>query len=87
VQAQILNLLADLRRRLGLGYLFVTHDLAVVRQVTDRIYVLYRGAVVEAGATEDVLSHPQHDYTRALIESVPQSHPTWLAPAPLPAAS
>jgi peptide/nickel transport system ATP-binding protein len=87
VQAQILNLLADLRRRLGLGYLFITHDLAVVRQVTDRIYVLYRGAVVEAGATEDVLSHPQHDYTRALIESVPQSHPTWLAPAPLPAAS
>jgi peptide/nickel transport system ATP-binding protein len=87
VQAQILNLLAELRERLGVGYLFITHDLAVVRQATDRVYVLYRGIVVEAGATEDVLSAPAHEYTRALIESIPQSTPTWLAPTPAPAPS
>jgi peptide/nickel transport system ATP-binding protein len=86
VQAQILNLLTELRERLGVGYLFITHDLAVVRQVTDRVYVLHRGLVVEAGATEDVLSAPAHEYTRALIESIPQSTPTWLAPTPAPAA-
>jgi ABC-type dipeptide/oligopeptide/nickel transport system ATPase component len=75
----MLNLLAELRENLGLGVLFITHDLAVVRQVTERVYVLYRGAVVESGPTERVLDAPEHEYTRILIDSVPQSTPTWLA--------
>ena len=73
VQAQILNLFKRLHDELGLSYLFITHDLAVVRQVADRVYVLYRGEVVEEGATEDVMSRPQHPYTKRLIDSIPGS--------------
>jgi len=71
VQAQILNLLARLREELGLSYVFITHDLAVARQAVDRIYVLYRGEIVESGAVDSVLDRPAHVYTRRLVESVP----------------
>jgi peptide/nickel transport system ATP-binding protein len=71
VQAQILNLLSRLRRELGLSYVFITHDLAVVRQVVDRVYVLYRGEVVESGGVDQVLDRPAHGYTTRLVESVP----------------
>ncbi len=71
VQAQILNLFRTLQRELQIGYLFITHDLAVVRQVADRIYVLYQGAVVESGPADEVLSRPTHAYTRRLMNSVP----------------
>ena len=73
VQAQILNLFRDLRDQFGLSYLFITHDLAVVRQVVDRIYVLHRGVVVEHGDAEQVLADPGHDYTKRLIASIPRS--------------
>ena len=73
VQAQILNLFRDLREEFGLSYLFVTHDLAVVRQVADRVYVLHHGSVVEQGPTEQVLDRPAHEYTRRLIASIPRS--------------
>jgi peptide/nickel transport system ATP-binding protein len=72
VQAQILNLLGTLRDELGVSYLFITHDLSVVRQVADRIYVLYRGQMVESGVSDEVLDRPNHDYTRRLIASVPR---------------
>ncbi|MFE7331887.1 ABC transporter ATP-binding protein [Streptomyces sp. NPDC057565] len=75
VQAQILNLLADIREQTAVGYLFITHDLGVVRCVTDEIVVMRHGAVVEAGPTAEVLAAPQHPYTRLLLESVPR--PGW----------
>jgi peptide/nickel transport system ATP-binding protein len=79
VQAQMLNLFAEIRHELGIAYLFITHDLAVVRQIADHVYVMYRGSVVEAGQTAAVLDNPSHEYTRRLVESVPRSDPAWLA--------
>ncbi|WP_417310153.1 dipeptide ABC transporter ATP-binding protein [Devosia sp.] len=75
VQAQILTLFRELRQELGLSYLFITHDLAVVRQVVERVYVLYRSNIVEEGPVSQVLDRPSHAYTRRLIGSIPgQSH-------------
>jgi oligopeptide transport system ATP-binding protein len=71
VQAQVINLLDDLREQTGVTYLFVSHDLAVVRQVTDETIVLRGGRVVEQGATEAVLNTPQHEYTKALLAAIP----------------
>ncbi|MFC9491360.1 ATP-binding cassette domain-containing protein, partial [Streptomyces hydrogenans] len=75
VQAQVLNLLADIREATDISYLFVSHDLGVVRQVSETCVVLRQGRVVEAGRTEDVLDSPQEAYTRALVEAVPR--PGW----------
>ncbi len=71
VQAQILELLAELRRRLGLAMLFVSHDLAVVSRISDRIAVLYAGRVVESGAARQLFDGPAHPYTRGLLGSIP----------------
>jgi peptide/nickel transport system ATP-binding protein len=70
VQAAVVNLLADLRDEFGLAYLFISHDLAVVGQLSDRIAVMYRGRLCETGQAEDVLAPPFHPYTRALLASV-----------------
>jgi ABC-type glutathione transport system ATPase component len=72
IQAQILNLLADIRRRTGVSYVFISHDLAVVRQVTDEAIVMHKGRVVERGSTAQVLDAPQHEYTQLLRASVPR---------------
>jgi oligopeptide/dipeptide ABC transporter ATP-binding protein len=69
VQAQVLNLLQDLRERLGLAYLFVSHDLAVVRHIAERVAVMYLGRVVEEGSTEQIFHEPCHPYTIALLSS------------------
>ena len=70
VQAQILNLLLDLREQLGLTYLFITHDLSVVRHIADRVAVMYLGEIVEIGEARTIFESPQHPYTRALLDSV-----------------
>jgi ABC-type glutathione transport system ATPase component len=75
IQAQILNLLAGLRSALGLTYVFISHDLGVVRQVSDECIVMHRGAAVESGATENILSAPKADYTRQLLDAIPR--PGW----------
>ncbi|MGW3074668.1 MULTISPECIES: ABC transporter ATP-binding protein [unclassified Kitasatospora] len=75
VQAQVLNLLADIREETGIGYLFITHDLGVVRCVTDEVVVMRHGRIVESGPTAHVLDSPEHAYTRLLLESVPR--PGW----------
>jgi oligopeptide/dipeptide ABC transporter ATP-binding protein len=80
IQAQILNLLSDLQERLGLAYLLIAHDLAVVEHVSHRIAVMYLGRIVEEGPARRVTTAPQHPYTRALLASVPGS---WTGDAPL----
>ena len=75
VQAQVLNLLADLQHARGLAYLFIAHDLAVVRQLAHRIAVMYLGRLVELGAADQVIESPRHPYTRALLSAVPNPDP------------
>ena len=75
VEAQVLNLLAELKSELGLTYVFISHDLNVVRYIADRVMVLYLGEIVEIGAVEDVYSDPQHPYTRALLGAMPSMDP------------
>ena len=72
IRAQILDLLADLSDRFGLTYLFISHDLSVVRSITDRVLVMKDGEIVEQGATDTVFDNPQHDYTKTLIEAAPR---------------
>ncbi|MFP4330285.1 MAG: ABC transporter ATP-binding protein [Spirochaetaceae bacterium] len=76
VQAQVINLLMKLQRELGLTYIFVAHDLGVVRRISDRIIVMYLGQIAEVGETHQIFENPQHPYTRALLSAIPIPDPT-----------
>ncbi|MFC3901120.1 ABC transporter ATP-binding protein [Aliicoccus persicus] len=75
IQAQVLNLLKKLQREMGLTYLFIAHDLGVVRHISDRIIVMYLGKIVEYGDTKSIFENPQHPYTKALLSAIPVADP------------
>ena len=75
IQSQIINLLKELQRKRGLTYLFVAHDMSVIRYISDRVGVMYLGHLVEEGDTDEVFDHPQHPYTRTLMSAVPSIDP------------
>ena len=75
IQAQVINMLKDLQEQRGLTYLFVAHDLSVVKYISDRVIVMYLGMVVEEAETEELYSNPQHPYTKALLSAIPEADP------------
>jgi oligopeptide/dipeptide ABC transporter ATP-binding protein len=76
VQAQIMNLLIELQTSYGLSYLFISHDLSIIRHISDRVLVLYLGKVMESASTEELFSNPKHPYTQALLSAIPKRHPS-----------
>lgn len=75
IQAQVINLLVDLQKKLGMAYLFIAHDLGVVHYLCDRVAVMYLGRIVELGTAHDIYSRPLHPYTKALLGAIPAAHP------------
>jgi oligopeptide/dipeptide ABC transporter ATP-binding protein len=82
VQATVLGVLDGLRKRLGLAYLFVSHDLSVVKRMCEQVAIMYLGRIVEMGPTEEIFARPQHPYTRALLAAVPKLEPGSLHDTP-----
>ena len=78
IRAQILDLLADSQARFGLAYLFISHDLSVVRAITDRVLVMQSGKIVETGSTGKVFAAPEHAYTKKLLAATPRIPEDWL---------
>ncbi len=76
IQAQVVNLMMDLQRDTGVAWLFISHDMAVVERIANRVAVMYSGQIVEIGPRDSVFSNPQHAYTRRLLSSVPVADPT-----------
>ena len=75
IQSQILNLLGDLQDEMGLSYLFISHDMAVIHHICDRIAVMYNGKIVEEGSRDEIINSPKHEYTQALLSAVPEADP------------
>jgi len=82
IRTGVMNLMIDLADQIGLSYLYITHDLAVARYTSHELAVMYMGKIVESGETEEVLAHPQHPYTQALISAVPIPNPAYQRPTP-----
>jgi oligopeptide/dipeptide ABC transporter ATP-binding protein len=82
-QAQVANLLVELVRETQMGMIFISHDLSVVRQISDRTAVMYLGKIVEVGATDEIWNNPAHPYTRALINAIPLADGSGIIPAEL----
>ena len=76
IQAGIINLLLDLQREFDLSYLFVSHDLSVVKHLAHTVAVMHRGQIVEYGDSDEVFTHPRNDYTRTLLAAIPQPDPS-----------
>jgi ABC-type oligopeptide transport system ATPase subunit len=76
IQAQVVNLMQDLQQELGLSYIFIAHDLSVVRHISTRIAVMFKGEIVEIGEAENIYQHPQHEYSRTLLAAVPRPTPS-----------
>lgn len=80
IRAQIINLMLDLQREMGIAFLFISHDMAVVERISHRVAVMYRGRIVEIGPRRAVFENPQHPYTRKLMAAVPVADPTHRRP-------
>ncbi|MFE3205897.1 ATP-binding cassette domain-containing protein [Embleya sp. NPDC059237] len=78
VRAQIVNLFATLRRERGVGFIFITNDLSMLRQITERVCIMYRGRLVESGSVDRILDHPTDPYTVKLLQSIPRSGAAWI---------